>query len=367
MNKMTIEKAIFLAIEAYPYYARGFAAMSTVEYKENTFGIDKYWRLYWSEEALKTFQYDIAAVICHELEHLLRDHANRCQGRDQKIWNIACDAEINDDLEGIPKCCIFPKTIGQKDHLLAEHYYWNNKTQKTKIKFNQIEGSGVTGVSQPWEKEISKEEASEVIFSKEDAEILKDAIASDIRSNKHGEAPSNVKMWAEARAKGKLPVFSWKKAISNILCELTKGMEDWNYSNLSRRQEAKDRILLPATTAYKPSIVVIIDTSGSMANEADWIAGILKDLTRWNCQITLIDCDAQVHSIRKFSNWRKGVLDAVGGGGTDMTVGIKAAQDQKKNLILLLTDGETPWPNYWPKNLVALVKSGKKVSIKKSL
>jgi predicted metal-dependent peptidase len=70
--------------------------------------VDAQWRLYYNEAWLTAHTVEEnAAVLIHEVSHLLRDHAARKQAaavRDIALWNTATDCEINDDLttEGLP-------------------------------------------------------------------------------------------------------------------------------------------------------------------------------------------------------------------------------------------------------------------------
>jgi predicted metal-dependent peptidase len=64
--------------------------------------------------------------------------------------------------------------------------------------------------------------------------------------------------------------------------------------------------------------------------------------------VTVLATDAKVHAVttvRKAADVRLG-----GGGGTDMGTGIRAAQHLKPRptLIIVLTDGYTPWPAQAP-------------------
>ncbi len=361
-----INKALYMATQKYPYYARGFAAMTPVEKTilsngKPTLAIDKYWRIYWSKEALEHFKFNLPTVICHELEHLLREHSDRRQARNPKGWNLAADAEINDDLPDVPNNWILPSFFDKAEGLSAEEYYQviADLADDRTCQYQSNEGSGVTGEAEEWElDEPSKSDT--VGVEQKTSESLKDAIASDIcnaSKKNQGSVPSNVLLWAEARATGKLPRIVWHKIISSKLRKIIQGRSDWSYARLSRRQPKGSPYLLPSTISYTPNMNVVIDTSGSMMDEANWIAGILKQITQMHCDATLIDCDAEVHGVRKLKQWRD-VLKSRGGGGTDMTIGIEYSLKRKADVTLVLTDGETPWPAVWPKNVYAIIKQG---------
>jgi predicted metal-dependent peptidase len=377
MSSLDIFEGLYRAAEQYPYYARGFAALTPVEKKisdggENpTLGVDKYWRLYYCQEAVDRMNYNIEAVLCHELEHLLREHADRCQWRNPRGWNIAADAEINDDIEGLPAWVVMPKTLEAEEGLTAEEYYSKGQQMARESGSGEGpnfwdavdpngsssgEGSGVTGQSEEWE--LGAPKGDEAVPDSTTADELRDAIASDVvneAAKGRGTVPSGVLVWAEARIKGRLPRISWKRSVSDRLRRISHGRQDYSYGKMSRRQDRGQRVLLPGTIKYHPKVAVVVDTSGSMSSEADWIAGIFNDLSRMHTDVIIIDCDADVHSVRTLKSWRD-VMKSRGGGGTNMTVGVERAKKEKADLVLLLTDGETPWPDPWPKNLVALIK-----------
>ena len=70
--------------------------------------VDSRWRLYYNDAWVASHTVEEnAAVLIHEVSHLLREHDARKQAtavRDVQLWNTATDCEINDDLiaEGLP-------------------------------------------------------------------------------------------------------------------------------------------------------------------------------------------------------------------------------------------------------------------------
>ncbi|MFE3940184.1 VWA-like domain-containing protein, partial [Streptomyces goshikiensis] len=65
-------------------------------------------------------------------------------------------------------------------------------------------------------------------------------------------------------------------------------------------------------------------------------------------RVAVLACDADVHAVTRVTSAEQVTL--AGGGGTDMTVGISAALalPDRPNIVVVLTDGYTPWPAETP-------------------
>ena len=69
----------------------------------------------------------------------------------------------------------------------------------------------------------------------------------------------------------------------------------------------------------------------------------------------VLSCDAQVHAVKRVS--RASQIELLGGGGTDMGEGIAQALSLKPrpSVIVVLTDGFTPWPAGAPRGAKVIV------------
>jgi predicted metal-dependent peptidase len=69
----------------------------------------------------------------------------------------------------------------------------------------------------------------------------------------------------------------------------------------------------------------------------------------------VLACDTAVHTVARVASARQ--LDLVGGGGTDMGEGITAALRlrPRPRVIVVLTDGHTPWPAEAPRDARVVV------------
>ena len=97
-----------------PSYQRAYFAPALFNWSRSktdliaSMAVDAYWRLYYNESWMATHTVEEnAALLIHEVGHLLRDHeaaGKRPRPRDARLWNTAADCEINDDLaaEGLP-------------------------------------------------------------------------------------------------------------------------------------------------------------------------------------------------------------------------------------------------------------------------
>ena len=152
--------------------------------------VDKYWRLYYDPTVFDVWTIDeCAAVLLHEVWHLLRDHVGRAgkmgltpedysieSQAKHKVWNLAADCEINDDLReektGLPEGLLYPDdSFGFENNLMAEIYFdllWKDLKDDVKARQKMIDdgtifggpngqdGSGATGQISRWEVGSSK-------------------------------------------------------------------------------------------------------------------------------------------------------------------------------------------------------------------
>jgi predicted metal-dependent peptidase len=122
-------------------------------------------------------------------------------------------------------------------------------------------------------------------------------------------------------------------------------------------------IILPSMRKpAPPAIAIIIDTSGSISSDEitiflSEVDGIVK-ANGISQGVTVIPCDAEVGEIQKLRS--RGAITSLrlqGGGGTDMGVGIAAAGQLRPTpkIIVVLTDGFTPWPDTLPKGVESMI------------
>lgn len=141
-----------------------------------------------------------------------------------------------------------------------------------------------------------------------------------------------------------------QKALARHTQNLIAGSGKFTYRRPSRRQNPSG-LLRPRSFQPVPRILVIIDTSGSMGSDemrlgvglvSKCINGLrLRDGVRVIAGDTYAHWDDQVFDPRK--------VQLVGRGGTDMRALIVHAAEkparERPELIVVVTDGETPWPN----------------------
>jgi predicted metal-dependent peptidase len=103
---------------------------------------------------------------------------------------------------------------------------------------------------------------------------------------------------------------------------------------------------LKGVRKYAPNAVVIIDTSGSMTKQCKikCLQVVAQGLQSVG-EFPVICGDTRVTSDCKVSHL-KDQFEMPGGGGTDMTVLIEYAEKKyKPDVIVIGTDGGTPWPD----------------------
>jgi predicted metal-dependent peptidase len=365
--------ARLLAVHLRPYFSAALYALVPRETKEvGTMAVDRWWRLYYCPGFVTEHTVEeLAGVLFHEVSHVLRDHNQRCElhGFEHLRWNVAADMEINDDLEAervkLPGG-LYPRSFNLKDGLLAEEYYGQLEKFVVKVRIPMPGsgkcGSGAGGESGPWEEGPPGGSGTAAGISPGEGEIIRGQVAERIieeASRSRGTVPAGWKRWAEARLK---PQISWKKELAALIrsgVAYASGAVDFSYQRPSRRQSALPRVVLPRLIRPVPSVAVVIDTSGSMADfqiaqALAEVGGILKAMGQSE-GVRVMSCDAAASRAKQV--FRPEQVDIIGGGGTDMRVGIEESLKLKPrpHVVVVITDGYTPWPEHPPRNVKVVV------------
>src|SRR5688572_5215980 len=179
--------------------------------------VDSRWRLYYNDAWLAEHSVEEnAAVLIHEVSHLLREHEarkNAAAVRDTSLWNTAADCEINDDLtaEGLPlpDDPPHPDRYGLQQGETAETYY--RQMMQPASTANQSVGpvlsdrphrdcgSGAHGERRAWELPDDDGSPSGVPgVDPVKAELVRRDCAQKIldRSGYSGDAPLGWRRWA---------------------------------------------------------------------------------------------------------------------------------------------------------------------------
>ncbi|WP_283137521.1 VWA-like domain-containing protein [Rhizohabitans arisaemae] len=131
------------------------------------------------------------------------------------------------------------------------------------------------------------------------------------------------------------------------------GQVDFSYRRPSRRAGAYTDIVPPSMVRAVPDTLLVIDTSGSVTGEVlnrllTEVTGIIDGVAGPGRRLRAFCCDVGPHPVQTVR--RASDIELVGGGGTDMRAGIAAAMAlrPRPDLVIVLTDGETPWPERRP-------------------
>jgi predicted metal-dependent peptidase len=137
-------------------------------------------------------------------------------------------------------------------------------------------------------------------------------------------------------------------------------MVDYSYRRPSRRSESAPSVIMPTLVRPIPDVAIVCDTSGSMTGDLlgrvlAEVEGLLQRVGLRGNNVRVLTCDAQVHSLKRVS--RASQIELLGGGGTDMGEGITQALAlrPRPTIVVVLTDGFTPWPTETPRGAKVIV------------
>ena len=345
--------------------------------------VDTRWRLYYNDEWVAAHSVEEnAAVLIHEVSHLLREHEARKQAtavKNPTLWNTATDCEINDDLtaEGLPlpDDPPLPGKYGLLTGENAETYYRQLYVQgsdpttelHTRAGAGIDCGSGAHGEPRPWE--LPDDDGSPGGVPGVDpvkAQLVRRDVAQRLldRSGDAGDAPLGWRRWATMVLAPKVDYMATiRHAVRKALRDSTLGRYDRTYKRPHRRQACYGEFLMPSFHQPRPRPGFLIDTSGSMedtqlARAVAELGGLTRQLG-YSTEVVVACCDVGVHDVKKVFNAAQ--LEMYGGGGTDIGAGLRWFIDRKRgpiDLLVIVTDCQTPWPEETPPFPVITIRVG---------
>jgi predicted metal-dependent peptidase len=363
LDQHKVAAARLWAAARMPYLASALFALAIKDEPEcHTIAVDATWHLHADPEQVDRLTVDdLGKLLIHLTGHLLRDHAERASKAGveeleaRERWNRASDAELNDDLRddnAIPTVApTLPADLGCLDGQLAEHYFAQGIAGECPWDC----GSGCDNRPRAWDDGDG--------VSPGQGQLLRLGVATEVHryARMHpGTVPGGWMRWAQEMLPSRI---DWRRVLAAEIRRSVAsiaGNVDYTYRRPSRRQQSVPRVVLPAMHRPIPNVAIVCDTSGSMhevllGRALAEVEGILSRAGLRQTQVRVLAVDTNVHAVTRVSGATQ--VELAGGGGTDMGAGIAAAVAlrPRPSVIIVLTDGFTPWPPAPPKSTKVVV------------
>jgi predicted metal-dependent peptidase len=339
---------------------------------------------------------ELIGLIAHEVSHIALMHMFRRQHRDPMLWNMACDYAINGMLiaEGfrLPRGGLWDaKLTGMSAEQIYDMLVEEQPPQPQSQAGGQgepgDEGDDGSGGGQPQSGDEGDDGSGGGQPQSGDgppgapkaagqgvpgigADLIEDDFGDDPDAAKAakdeirgrmvqavnagrmaGQLPAGIKRALEELIHPPVP---WQDVLRPYMQSLVADDESW-----SRRNRRYSSVYLPRRSS--PSLgkaVVIGDTSGSITDDDLKLIGgaVISIVEDTHPEVVyMLWADAQVAGRQVFQRGDTVELEPAGGGGTDMRVPLAEAAEHEPDVVILITDGRTPWPDTPPEFPVIVV------------
>lgn len=221
-------------------------------------------------------------------------------------------------------------------------------------------GSGSGGEASPWELEpeddLGGQAPGATVTERALIQLSTAAAVRKHASTGRGTMPAGLIEQAQlVLTVSKTP---WQRVLAPMIrrCgRLQAGHTRPNYTRRDRRRHdvrlrpGGPNVVFPGRGRPKICVALVRDTSASegdeeLASANQEVLTIARRLRIKGSDLQVIDVDTEVHATRNFRR-AADLVQVHGRGGTDMRVGIERALTAGADVIVVVTDGGTPWPS----------------------
>jgi predicted metal-dependent peptidase len=353
-----------------PYLATALYSLITVPTPAvASVACDGRWRLYVNPSWMTARSVPVVArAVVHQVWHLLADHAARADAMGVRratapAWRTATDLTVGQVLPWIDEALPDATHLDLPGGRSAEEYFaalsglpaGADPGGAVAAGADEVDGScgsGCDGIARTYE---APGEGEVPAMDAQVAEAVRQEIAVAFREHCRatGSVPGRWDRWVAGILD---PIVPWQQVLHAAVRRglgWANGHSDTTYTRISRRQAAVPGVVLPALRRPVPAVALVLDTSGSvddglLAQALGEVDGVLRSLAVPDSAVTTFSVDAAVQATARVRDARSTPL--AGGGGTDMGAGLAAARASRPtpHVVIVLTDGYTPWPDVPP-------------------
>lgn len=358
-----IKKARARMLLAHPFFATLLMSLDAVEtdvlpngHPNPTLATDMK-KIYYNRKFIEEHMNTVDLVMfgfAHEVLHVAFENGLRLQKRDPWIWNLATDYANNLILKEagftlLDGCLYNPDYKGMS----ADQIY--DKLIKQARKIQASGGSGKPGkdglpgfdnMHGPEGDLVQPENLSPSAEAETRRQIQQKVAQAANVARMAGKLSGDLERFVNEVLDPKVP---WSVILRDYMTRVTKSDETW-----AKRNRRFSNIYLPTRHGERMGpIIEIGDTSGSIGNEelkqyGGETKAIIEDVNPEEVRFLWADTRVAGEQVFVDGEFTVDMLKPKGGGGTDMRVPLKYAEQFEPEVVILFTDGYTPWPDQEP-------------------
>lgn len=300
----------------------------------------------------------IMYAIAHEVLHIALDHSSRLRSRNPRLWNIACDYAINLTLvdsgfKFIEGTLLDRKYTGMSaDQIYERVEQQSEKQRKARSRSGQGQGDGQgqgQGQGDGLDEDVLGQDLKPMSGTADEQAKAQRSVQQRV-----AQAATMARMCGQLsgdleRLIGEIldPKVPWLDMLRHLMSQTAQDDESWG-----RRNRRFSDLYLPSRHSERMGEVIMIgDTSGSISNDelGTYVseAASLADQLRPE-RIRFVWADTKVAGEQVFEAGDDIVAEPKGHGGTDMRVPLEYVAQYDPVVVVLFTDGYSPFPSCEP-------------------